>query len=154
MKGTRLSALRTGRLKPPSPQETFLELISARSWVVPRAIVQPEGSCQWKIPMTPCSIVLQSTAKPHASQKWKQWHKTNEVIKYTSSILWYFWRKRRYSKVIYENRVISVHLRLINEEDTLLWQFKTDVKTQKASEVKISCKKLLQTEPYSRCRLN
>jgi len=44
MKVLRLSALYTGRLYPPSPQEIYL------------VIVWPEGLSQQKIPMTPSGI--------------------------------------------------------------------------------------------------
>ena len=53
MRMVRLSSLSTGRLY---TQEIFLILISVKGRIDPRAIVWPEGLCQWKIPVAPSGI--------------------------------------------------------------------------------------------------
>jgi len=53
MKVVSLSALRTGRLYPP---RNIPGTLYVRGWVNPRAIEQPEGLYQWKIPVTPSGI--------------------------------------------------------------------------------------------------
>ena len=54
MKVVRLSARCTGRLYPPRRYSWYSCLL--RGWVDTRAIVQPQGLSQWKIPMTPSGI--------------------------------------------------------------------------------------------------
>jgi len=54
-----MSAHEDGKIVTPThrtDQKTFLVLIPIRGWVDPRAIVRPEGLCQWRIPMTPSGI--------------------------------------------------------------------------------------------------
>jgi hypothetical protein len=84
MKVARLSALRTGPL---CPQEIILVLISVRGWVDPRAIVQSEGLCRWKFPITPswidpatfrfCSAVPQPLR--HCVSQFSRWANENPL---------------------------------------------------------------------------
>ena len=54
--------------RPPlSPQGIFLIFISVWGWVEPRAIVRPEGLCQWETPTTPSGVETHWTK--HKSNK-------------------------------------------------------------------------------------
>jgi hypothetical protein len=69
----RQSANKSGKFvspthRPPLPQGIILVLVSVRGWVDPRAIVRPEGLCQWKIPLTLSGIDLVTFRADHATR--------------------------------------------------------------------------------------
>jgi hypothetical protein len=96
MKVARLSALRTSRLY---PQEIFLVLISVRGWVDPRAIVRPEGLCQWKIPMTPSGI------EPNILNE-----SSLSIFRYWTLDVEWFFHKHKNSLIIWEKIVKTLVL--------------------------------------------
>jgi hypothetical protein len=89
-----------GKVVSPTHRPPLTVLISVRGWVDPRAIVRPEGLCQWKIPMTPTGIdpatfrfVAQWMAKVHFVRIWQRLQTTQtqqtdiHILLYTVSTL-------------------------------------------------------------------
>jgi hypothetical protein len=71
MKVVRLSALSTGRLY---PQVLYMVLIIVTSWVNSRAIVLPEGLCQWK------SVLRRGQKKWKRKDQLLCWHSKHSLF--------------------------------------------------------------------------
>jgi hypothetical protein len=113
MKVVRLSALRTGRLYPPT-QEISLVLISVRGWVDPRALVRPVGSCRCKFPMAASGIEPATfrvvIAVPQQLRHCVPLYKTLKFIiilkKHNLPLFWTWWI--RFTRTL-SLRSISIH---------------------------------------------